>query len=419
MIVMFKNPFIIIFIFLSLLFVMCINIVALEYGGIDKGNDGQNELKISLTPVDGTSNNPQNNQIFRTESKPLLVIEENINRKNLTREIEKGIGFVTVSGKSIFDINGNRIFWRGVNWEDPKVCNEKDIEICKEWGVNLIRVWCYEENIGEGVSGGGEHFQQLLRIAKWAEENEIYILPVLGTLVEGAANKSEPWNEPDTEKRMINFWISVATQLKDNKYVAGYELWNEPSANSNEIYMYHNVCRKIISAIHTVDKNHSICISATHKGNIEGLQEGIIQNIGNIFYTFHFYYPYEVTLEKKLKYPGEIVSMRSHMYYADLSWMQNYFSKAAFFRDKYNIPLLLGEFGCMASEPDNSVYNWVRDVILCAEQNHFPWCFWEYKSDRGFSMHLYYNEVDKMSPPKFILWTEMFNILQPYFQKNQ
>jgi hypothetical protein len=87
----------------------------------------------------------------------------------------------------------------------------------------------------------------------------------------------------------------------------------------------------------------------------------------DVIYAFHTYYPYEYTTDLKtppLSYPGK--------------WGKAYLEKtidpAVRFREKFQVPVWCGEFGCKTGAPGYQV--WIRDSYDILEANHFDWCIW-------------------------------------------
>lgn len=316
--------------------------------------------------------------------------------------------------KEFVNQKGRVVQLRGLNWAEGVAFTKNGMKECAEWGVNLVRCWCSDEDLRTGA-----HIDEAI---EWGREYGVYVLPVIGTLKNKAANKSKPWVDIESEFAITGSWERFVVRCGGNPALLGVELWNEPSADNYASTEYVKVCQRMIAAIHAKNANVNICISAHEWSNINGLTYRLFDLRGaKIFYTFHFYSPHYVTHQESGGggiYPGRIPEKNGNAWNADDAWMSNEFSKVIKFRSSCNAPVLLGEFGCKGFAPGNTARNWMSDVIRHVEGNRIPWAFWSYKSERGFSFHLYYNETDKKSPPDFLFWDDAFSLLAPCFRKN-
>jgi hypothetical protein len=348
---------------------------------------------------------------------PLVLI---LVGQTISNGATKPSGFVQVHGTSFLDVSGKPIFFRGINWSEGWQ-DEQDMERCKEWGVNLIRVWCDQRDWEKELSGQ-KAWWRLGRMADWAEKHQVYILPVLGQMEGGVTNKLKPWSDAETKNRITRFWMTVAQRLKTNHYVLGYEPWNEPTPTRSDLPALRQIFQELVEDIRSVDTNHAICIPAWNWSNLDGLNDEIVlKDVSNIFYTFHFYDPMALThlQEKGVTYPGPIRFWNGKSLQADQNWIASKFKLATAFRAKNHVPVLLGEFGCMGSAAGGSALKFVHDVIITAETDKIPWCYWTYKGTTAFSFPLFFNKDAPKMPPTFVFWDDMFRVLRPYYLMNK
>jgi len=307
---------------------------------------------------------------------------------------------------------GKAIRLRGLNWAELNLCSEADMVQMNRWNVNVVRTIAVSHLWYDEI-GGKNPFYKIKPVIDWAEKYHVYVLVVL----EGIDSK-KPWTDSALEKKYADFWVSFASYAKSKQYVLGYEILNEADigiADTINLVKYRQFMGRMVDCIRAIDPYHMICISGAHWGKIDGLVQELVVDRPNVFYTFHMYTPVEITGNNTTKsYPGYINDGR----YCDLSWMRGMFEMPRAFQEKNNVPVFLGEFGCMGYAPGETSYNYCTDVLKCAEECHFSFAYWSYRSYRGFSFHLYYNAVDKKSPPDYIFWQKMFNVIQPYFWKN-
>jgi hypothetical protein len=124
----------------------------------------------------------------------------------------------------------------------------------------------------------------------------------------------------DSQELTVRIWQKIATQFQNEPTVLGYDLLNEPIATHFDGNYFNPklepLYRKIVSGIRLVDKNHIIFLGgAQWDGNFKVFGPPFD---GKLAYTFHKYW-FTVNQEA----------------------IQEYLD----FRDKYNVPVWMGESG--------------------------------------------------------------------------
>lgn len=307
--------------------------------------------------------------------------------------------FVTVKGEKIIASNGREIHLKGIglgNWllqegymwkfkkaVSPRQIQEvvseligpaaarkfwkqyyhnyvtkKDIAFLKGIGMNSVRIpinyrlLTPEDHPGIWLPSG---FHLLDNVVKWCREEGIYAILDMHAAPGGQTgeNIDDGWGYPflfnseESQKRLINIWKKLAERYKDNPAVLGYDLLNEPIPNFKG-YDTLNVrleplYKRITKAIRNVDKHHIIIL--------EGAQWATnFKAFGKPFdsktiYEFHKY------------------------------WMpptQDQIQEYINFRDKYHVPIWLGESGENKDE-------WITKFRKLLEKNDIGWSFWPYK----------------------------------------
>ncbi len=269
-----------------------------------------------------------------------------------------------------------RAFW--VKFYDNYITKD-DIDFLKQAGFNSVRVpFNYklltpEEQPGIWLEPG---FGLLDRIVAWAKENGLYVILDMHCAPGGqtGANIDDSWGypwlyeSPEAQQRVVAVWRKIADRYRDEPAVLGYDLMNEPLPSDRpQIRKYDSllepILKRIASAIREVDAHHIIILEG-------GAWDTTFSNFGPPFdsklvYSFHKYW--SPTTQESLKE------------YLD-------------FRDKYNVPIWLGESG-------ENTDQWVSQMVELAEKNNIGWAFWPYKkmdSPRGvvsFDRPVYWDEI--------------------------
>ena len=252
---------------------------------------------------------------------------------------------------------------------------KSDVDSLKAWGFNSIRLPMHydlftlpvdkEPQKGKNtwLKKGFELTDSLL---KWCKENEIYLILDLHAAPGGQGHdlpiadrdstKPSLWQSEANREKTIALWKKLAARYKNEKWIGGYDLLNEPNwsfehpgdkKNHGTSDTGNAPLRKLLiditTAIRSVDNNHIIFI----EGN------GWANNYAGIMPPW----------DKNL-----VVSFHKYWNKNDEASIQKFMDT----RDKYNVPLWLGESG----ENNNE---WYREAIQLMESYDIGWCWWPLK----------------------------------------
>ncbi|MFD0834886.1 cellulase family glycosylhydrolase [Mariniflexile aquimaris] len=248
---------------------------------------------------------------------------------------------------------------------------KRDIDSLAAWGFNSVRLPMHynlytppiEDEINDEITWLDKGFQMTDELLEWCKANKMYLVLDLHAAPGGQGNdanisdydKSKPslWESEANQKKMIALWRKLADRYKNEPWIGGYDIINEP--NWNFTGKNKNGCDEtsnaplrelmiaITKAIREVDTNHIIFIEGNCWGNN---YEGILPVWDdNIVLSFHKYWNYNTikSIQKMLDY-----------------------------RSQYNIPIWLGESG------ENSNV-WFKEAISLVESNNIGWAFWPMK----------------------------------------
>lgn len=314
--------------------------------------------------------------------------------------------FFSVQGKEIIDSDGRPVLLKGINlgnwlvpegymfhfnkinspqfiyfffntvlgpyeannfWEEFRkyYITKEDIHFIKSLGLNHIRIpfnyrlfvtdYPYYELKGVG-------YELLDSVISWCKEENLYVILDMHCAPGGQTgdNIDDSFGYPflfDSQKAQeltAAIWKKIAQNYKDEKIIIGYDLLNEPIAHYFDVErlkpLLEPLYKKITSAIRDVDTNHIIFLGGAIWDSDFSIFSKPFDN--KLVYTFHKYWTP----------PTQDV-------------IQSYIE----FRDKYNVPIWLGESGENTNE-------WIKEFREVLERNNIGWCFWPYKkldSERG------------------------------------
>ena len=240
-------------------------------------------------------------------------------------------------------------FWK--QWRETYI-TEADIDMLKKSGFNSVRVplhWKFFD------SDNSEGFRLLDRLIQWARKDNIYVILDLhcapggqtGTNIDDSLGYPWLYRSPEAQEHTLAIWRRLAAHYKNEPIVLGYDLLNEPIPHFPQLQQYNKdlepLYRKIVATVREVDRNHVVILGGAQwdsNFNVFGPPFD-----SNVMYTFHKYWTAP-----------------------DVSVIQPYLD----FRDKYHVPIWLGESGENKDE-------WIAAFTKTLEANKVGWCFWPYK----------------------------------------
>lgn len=345
--------------------------------------------------------------------------------------------FFTVQGKEIIDSDGKPVLLKGINlgnwlvpegymfhfnkinspqfiyfffntalgpyesnnfWEEFRkyYITKEDIHFIKSLGLNHVRIpfnyrlfvtdYPYYELKGIG-------YELIDSVINWCKEENLYVILDMHCAPGGQTgdNIDDSFGYPflfDSQKAQeltAAIWKQIAENYKDEKIVIGYDLLNEPIAHYFDVErlkpLLEPIYKKITSAIREVDTNHIIFLG----GAIWDSDFSIFSQPfdSKLVYTFHKYWT---------------------------SPTQDVIQSYVEFRDKYNVPIWLGESGENTNE-------WINEFRELLEQNNIGWCFWPYKkldSERGIVSIKRPDNYDEL-----IKFADSFELSYEFIRKNR
>lgn len=318
-----------------------------------------------------------------------------------------GSGFLKVQGKSIIDSAGNEIILKGIGiggWllqegymfeyssfaktqhdfktkiEDlvgtdnmesfydafrKNFVTRRDIDSIASWGFNSIRLPMHYNllidaaNPDTFLTTGFEIIDSLLG---WCKENQIFLILDLHAAPGGQgkdaaisdydSTKPSLWESQANKDLTVALWKEIAKRYKNEKWIGGYDLINEPNWELTGNTALRSLYVNITNAVREVDTNHILFIEGNwFATDFNGLFPPWDDNM---VYSFHKYW--------------SNYNLSSIQYLLDL-------------RNSYNIPLWLGETG------ENSNH-WFTQLVKLLNQYKIGWACWPYKKTSSVTGHL-------------------------------
>jgi endoglucanase len=249
-----------------------------------------------------------------------------------------------------------------------------DIDSMAAWGFNSVRLPMHfalytlpadKEPVMGKDTWLDQGFALTDSLLSWCKADHIYLILDMHAAPGGQGNdlpiadrdpaKPSLWESVANGEKMVALWGKLAQRYANEPWIGGYDIINEPNWGfSGDTSDLHGIKEKnnaplrqlmvdITAAIRAVDKRHLIVIEGNGWGNN---YSGVLPAWdNNLVLSFHKYWN-----------PNTDDAIRRFL---DL-------------RDKYNIPLWLGESG----ENDDK---WFHDAVRLVEGHDIGWSWWPLK----------------------------------------
>lgn len=250
---------------------------------------------------------------------------------------------------------------------------EEDFDKIKAEGMNMIRLpISYFEMLNDDGSLRNDAFERLDWFVEECAKRGIYVQIDMHGAVGSQNGKDHSGDTTIADvgnfygneaniKKTIKLWEVIAERFKENPWVCGYDLLNEPSAVGTVQFETYD---RFYKAIRAIDKDHIIFMQAIWEP--QHLPNPSYYNWENIAYEYHFY---GWDVEKDAE--GQKAFIQSK-----IKFVNEY--------TNYNLPILVGEFTFFSN-----TQSWFNGLNLF-ESEGWSYTTWTYKvTGEGSSWGLY------------------------------
>jgi endoglucanase len=270
---------------------------------------------------------------------------------------------------------------------------EPDAAYIQRLGLNLVRIpinyHLFEDDMNPGVIKE-EAFAYLDTVIALCAKYHIYTIIDLHALP-GAQNQhwhsdnpthvASFWIHKDFQDRALHLWEVIAAHYKDQPWVAGYDLINEPADPAGtKLFPYY---KRLFDAIRKVDPNHILFLEGD---NYAKDFSSFTEVWDNVVYTNHDY----ASPGFGGDYPGYVNGK-----YYDKDTLEKQFIEKSGFMLRHKVPIWVGEFGPVYtndSAKDETRYNVLKDQLAYYKKYKVSWCIWLYK-DLGLQAIMHQKET--------------------------
>ncbi|MCJ8008363.1 chitobiase/beta-hexosaminidase C-terminal domain-containing protein [Lederbergia wuyishanensis] len=284
--------------------------------------------------------------------------------------------------KTLTDRFGEKTAWELIKLYQDNYWTEVDFDNIKEAGMNTVRLpFSYFEMLNGDGSLKATAFDRMDWFIEEAAKRELYVILDMhgapgsqnGKDHSGDTDRPDKGNLFGNKENMdktVFLWGKIAERYKDEKWVAGYDLLNEPGgATGIEQFDFYD---QLYKAVRAKDKNHMMFIEAIWEPY--HLPKPDLYGWENVVYSYHFYGWDNIdSFTSQKRFTDSKIPMVNEM-------------------TNYNVPLLVGEFTLF-----NNLQSWDYALKVYEEQG---WSFttWSYKvTGEGSSWGMYTGNPPKVN----------------------
>lgn len=269
--------------------------------------------------------------------------------------------------------------------------SESDVLNIKALGANVVRVgfrlWELEK---KPYVYSADAFAVLDdAIARFGKKG-IYVILDLhaagqNTLKHNNEYGRQLWKNKDLQNRVFALWRHISQRYKNNPYVAGYDLINEPMApDRKSLHDFYQTC---INEIRKQGDQHILFIEYNYYKVREVLYGGEYSD-PNIVLSYHFYRPTQFTMQGK---PGKPSGQKYPGIYRGVYWDKKHIEKN--FKEglsmSRNRPLFVGEFSAVIKNGGQDALQWIQDVMDVMNRLGVHYTYFCYKAPMQKTFALY------------------------------
>jgi endoglucanase len=259
---------------------------------------------------------------------------------------------------------------------------DADAAFLQEVGLNSVRIPLNYRHLEDDAQPGvikPDGFRHLDRVIDACARHGIMSIVDLHALPgsqnqhwhsDNSTHRALLWEHRDFQDRTVALWEAIADHYKDNRWVAGYNLMNEPADETRAVVgpLY----KRLVGAIRAVDAHHTFFIDGnTYSTEFDCFDEPW----DNTVYTCHDYVA--AGLGRGGPYPGMTDGV-----YIDRAHVERKFLERSAYARRTGTPIYVGEFGPIyTGDPavDEQRYQILADQLDLYRAHDAGWAIWTYK----------------------------------------
>jgi aryl-phospho-beta-D-glucosidase BglC (GH1 family) len=279
----------------------------------------------------------------------------------------------------------------------------------KKMGANVVRFRFKVNSTKDGKAfaelgaGWDQALDQMQHAIARAQKAGLKVIPMLAgddLSDQYKASGHDFWTDPQLTEILCKIWRDVAVKLLPYRdTIWAYDIYNEPLDRDQMPYaprQWRSIAKAIVQAIRQVD-TQSWVVYECGPGGLEWGFAGLKPLPDErVIYSSHFYSPHEFThqgvhhiegtdlaqamKEINVRYPSTVNGL-----YWDQKQIEKNLDVVRQFQDKYQVPILIGEFSVIRWAPPKDAEYYLSDLIDIFERHGWSWVYHGFREFNGWS----------------------------------
>jgi endoglucanase len=205
------------------------------------------------------------------------------------------------------------------------------------------------------------------------------------TVILDVHHYDEMMEDPQGElERFLSIWDQLGQHFQNAPDSLQFELLNEPTGNLDSD-SWNAVLTEVLPIVRASNPDRTILIGGFPYNSIDALETLDLPADDNLVAVFHFYDPFEFTHQGAswVENSGQWTGTSWRGSEQDVQLIMDQLDRAAAWSAHHRVPLVMGEFGAIASADPASRSRWTETAARQAELRGISWYYWEFCSNFG------------------------------------
>ncbi len=205
------------------------------------------------------------------------------------------------------------------------------------------------------------------------------------TVILDVHHYDEMMEDPQGElDRFLSIWDQLGKHFQHAPDSLQFELLNEPTGNLDSD-TWNAVLAEVLPVVRASNPDRAVLVGGSPYNSIDALETLVLPADDNLVAVFHFYDPFEFTHQGAswVENSGQWTGTSWRGSEQDVQLITDQLDRAAAWSAYHRVPLVMGEFGAIATADQDSRSRWAETTARQAELRGISWYYWEFCSNFG------------------------------------
>lgn len=180
--------------------------------------------------------------------------------------------------------------------------------------------------------------------------------------------------------KLLAFWSQIAERYRDAPNTVVFELLNEPNRALDPLW--NDLHPELLAVVRQSNPTRNVIIGPIFWNNVNYLDQLVLpEDDRHLIVTVHYYLPFAFTHQGAPWTPENPETGIAWGSPADRAALAADFDKVEAWSQRYDRPILLGEFGVYDKAELQYRVAWTDAVSRAAEARGWAWTYWQFDSD--------------------------------------